>query len=133
MFVLTVADFRVKFPEFSDSDIYADALIQFCIDDAVYVTDKMVGVTSENDIQQLGLYLTAHYVFCKKYPQYGDMTNRNPVISTGLGDSSTGYQGKDGMSMLEIDFNASNYGQKYLSYLRLWRINAIGAGLIVNG
>lgn len=111
---VTVADFRVRFPEFEDDITYPDARIQIFIDDATLcVLENIFG--NLTDIATC--YLAAHYLYLATKSSTGDATTASPLSSKtadklSLSKAVSSVDATDPNSVL----SSSQYGQRYLQY-----------------
>ena len=129
---LTVADMRARFSYFADTTKFSDSLIQFDIDLALMILND--GYTAVNDTWKLKMayYLTGHFISIDYKMEKGDFNSVGAIASKGLGPASVSYQGTDSNSELEATLNATDFGQQFLTILKMWRLQNRTA-LFVNG
>lgn len=114
---ISVADFRARFCEFSDSKEYSDARVQIFIDDAalLYLGMDEARWAGKYDIAQS--YLAAHLLAVNDKSALGDSASQaGPVSSVSAGGVSVtrATQTKDRSDTNEF-FMSTTYGQQFLS------------------
>ena len=122
---LTVADFRIRFPEFSDNIAYPDARIQLFIDDATDDIDE--AKFRPNIAKRLLSYLSAHYLELASNSELGDSSSSGPLSSHSEGEVSTSYAVNAADGDLAAYYGSTIYGQKYLTLLRTYGTNVLTA------
>lgn len=111
----TVADFRIRFPEFSDETEYPDPRIQLFLDDAA----EDIG-TDENrwcgKYNRAHCYLGAHYLFAGTSTEAGDASSKaGPVSSkTAGGVAVTRAVVAKNRSDSDEALSSTSYGQQFL-------------------
>jgi len=119
MATTTPDNFRVRFPEFSDTGTYPDVRIELFIDDAT----TLVNTKCPNSDLMIS-YLTAHLLTIATQTKAGDTSTVKGVASESVGDVSVSYGTSSGTP--EDEFYKTLYGQRYLDL----RKNCIGRPII---
>lgn len=115
--MITVANFRIRFPEFSDDTLFTDARIQMFIDDAVIWM-------SEDDGRWLDwyelaqYYLVAHFLTVATLTEGGDANSQFPVALQEVDDVIIKSAVSDVKPTMDV-FHTTSYGQTYYRYLKM--------------
>jgi len=114
--MVTVAEFRIRFPEFADPVEYPDARIQLYLDDAANVymgLDENRWCGKYNYAQA---YLAAHLLIVGTAEEAGDSSaNAGPISQkTAGGVSVTRAVQAKMQSDLDEFLNTTSYGQQFL-------------------
>lgn len=112
----TVADFRLRFPEFANDAEYTDARIQLFLDDAV---DCHLGSDEArwcNKYNKAQCYIAAHLLYTGTNTEAGDVNSKAGSISskTAGGVSVTRAVVSKDRSDSDNFFYATSYGQQFL-------------------
>jgi hypothetical protein len=110
--VITPAEFKARFPEFSGVD---NALIQAIIDESV---EFLFGYRRSASFVKLQLFLTAHNLFIQQEASKGDGSSSNPITSKTVGNVSASYAAtatSAGGDMASY-WNSTSYGQQFYIY-----------------
>jgi hypothetical protein len=112
----TIAEFRTRFPEFSDDTEYPDARVQLFLDDAVtlYMGADENRWCLRYDIAQA--YLAAHLLTVGTASEAGDTNSKSGAISSkSAGNVSVSYAtvAKDRTDNDQF-FSSTAYGQQFL-------------------
>lgn len=114
---ITVAEFRIRFPEFSNVTDYPDARIQLFIDDAstIYMGSDETRWCNYYNIAQA--YLAAHLLYTAEQASFGNASaNVGPISSKSAGGVSVT---KAVQVKLRSDgdeyFMTTQYGQRYIT------------------
>lgn len=111
----TTAEFRERFPEFSDSGVYPDSRIQLFIDDSALIVGDNWGTC-----QDLGImYLTAHYLTVSNSEGLGDSSSSNQTNSKSVGSVSESFLNPTFKNENDYFYASTSYGQRYLSYKKI--------------
>lgn len=114
--MITVSNFRIKFPEFEDAIMFTDARIQMSIDEAVIV------MTSEDrwlDWYELAqYYLVGHLLAIANASESGSGDARFPVSGQVVDDVSISQAVAAANPSGSLLFTTI-YGQAYYRYLRM--------------
>jgi len=121
--MIAIADFRTRFPEFSDSILYPDARIQLFIDDAV------IWMSSEGKwLDWYGLAqhcLVAHFLAVATLSESGDSNSIFPAVKQEVDDVLI-QQAVSDVSPTMDNFFSTVYGQNYNRYLKMTFSGPIG-------
>jgi Protein of unknown function (DUF4054) len=112
--MLTVADFRARFPEFLCPNIYPDARI------LIFLTDALMDINVDKfgDLaERAQLYLAAHYLAVATGTQQGDASNVGKVSSKSVDSVSVSYSGGGESAQADI-YESTSYGQIYLGLVK---------------
>ena len=109
----TIADFRIRFPEFVDS---ADGRVQLFLDDAALLMATPTRWLDFYDIAQL--YHAAHLLYVGNYTATGDGNVLAPVKKQEVDDVII-EQAVSGLAPNASDLQSTAYGKRYYQYLRL--------------
>lgn len=116
---LTVADFRIRFPEFADDTTYPDARIQLFLDDAT----TCVNETCWGNKYEMGVcYLAAHnlWIGSQTSTTGGNASFGGPLQSATTGPKSY-TRGSFSFGTEDAQLASTPYGQKYLELRALVR------------
>jgi Protein of unknown function (DUF4054) len=127
---LTVAQFRLDFPEFANTTTYTDSMIQFWLTLAASLINAAAWGALATQGQEL---ITAHYLVGAVKNQLaaagGGMPGQVGVVSSkSAGPVSGSYNTELGALEGGGDWNTTSYGQQYLKLARL-----MGAGVVSVG
>ena len=115
--MITVANFRIRFPEYSDDVIYTDARIQMFVDDAVIWMSEDDGRWLDwYDLAQY--YLVAHFLTIATLSEGGDFNSQFPVSLQEVDDVIVKSAVSD-VSPAMDNFFSTTYGQTYYRYLKM--------------
>jgi hypothetical protein len=122
--VLNIADFRLKFPEFSDVGTYPDAAIQRAWDEAtLFFTDRLNRCIGQTKQLMLLYYLTAHFLTVNTgiaSGQLGPSVNLSSIQSATVGSASVSFGSSSAINSNNIaGFGGTEYGRRYLELLKL--------------
>ena len=115
--MITVPDFRTRYPEYSDDTLYPDARIQLFIDDAV------IWMAEEGD-RWLDFYelaqncLVAHFLTVATLTESGDSSGIYPIALQEVDDVIIKNAVGD-VSPTMDNMHSTTYGQCYFRYLRM--------------
>jgi len=109
---MTVADFRDRFPEFSDVTSYPDATIQLNIDDASLEVTSLFGIYEEVALA----YLSAHFLVTSNEATSGDVTGKGGIASEAVDGVSVSYANAVIDTQSEQFLISTIYGQRFLRY-----------------
>ena len=110
--MITVADFRTRFPEFSNVTTYTDATIQLSIDDASLEVSSVYG-----DLENVALsYLSAHFLTLSTEATSGDFGSKGGLASESVDGVSTSYSNATIDSQSDQFLLSTIYGQRFLRY-----------------
>ena len=121
--MITVADFRIRYPEFEDVDLYADARIQMFIDDAV--------IWMKDEHRWLDWYLLAqyclvgHFLAIANMSETGDAGSAYPVKKQEVDDVLVEHAVAEVKATMD-NFHSTIYGQNYYRYLLMTFAGPIG-------
>lgn len=128
---MDIVQFRLNFPEFSDTVRYPSSLLTFWS----AVAEKQVRLDAWQDQQPLGVMLyTAHEVTLaaqnQKVSQFGGApgSQSGPVTSKAVGGASVSY---DAAQTAERDagwWNLTQYGKQFIRLARMFGAGAIQLG-----
>ena len=117
--MITPADFKVRFPEFSEVD---DERIQLFIDDAIPELSESVW----GNLYDKGLaYLSAHFLTLGTISSSGDSGSLNALASHSVEGVSESFAVPNQDSGINSSFNSTKYGQEYYRLLKLLGIGAV--------
>jgi hypothetical protein len=119
----TTADFRSRFPEFSDSGVYPDSRIQLFLDDSSLLIGDNWGTCEDLGI----MYLTAHYLIISDGENGGITSSVNQVSSKSVGSVSESFANPTFKNENDYFYASTSYGQRYLSYKKI-----VGTGSVVS-
>ena len=108
----TVADFRTRFPEFSDVTDYPDATIQLNIDDAVLEVSTNFG--TYQDVATL--FLAAHFLAVSGDATSGAYGSVGGIASDSVDGVSTSYSTAAVKNQNDQFLSSTIYGQRFLAY-----------------
>ena len=114
--MITIEDFRLRYPEFSDIDMFADERIQLFIDDAV--------IWMSEESRWLDFYplaqncLVAHFLAVSTLTESGDANSIFPVRKQEVDDVIIESAVNDINPTMD-NFHSTSYGQSYYRYLRM--------------
>ncbi len=113
---ISVGDFRIRFPEFSDDTEYPDARIQLFLDDAA---DCYMGVDEArwcNVYDKAQAYLAAHLLTIGTGSEAGDSnTKAGPISSKSAGGVSvTRAVSSKARSDVDDFYMSTSYGQQFV-------------------
>lgn len=128
---ISVADVRNAFPEFTSNSEYPDAMISFQITNSLLTINRF-GQIDDITLKQLALYLTAHRVVFSKRSSLKDTDSVSPISSKSLGEASVSYQSSNTDSLLQANYNSTNYGQQFWDMLAEWR-KAVRPFVVIGG
>jgi hypothetical protein len=111
---MTVADFRTRFPEFSDVATYPDAIIQQNIDDATLEVGSAFGTFEDVALA----YLSAHFLVTSTETTSGDYGSKGGVASEAVDGVSVSYSNAAVESQSDQYLISTIYGQRFLRYKR---------------
>lgn len=115
---ISVADFRIRFPEFSEVSDYPDARIELFLDDAVdFMGDNESRWCGNYDKAQA--YLAAHYVYEGVLSEVGDAgAKAGPIVGKSAGGVSVTRTGSSSSVKSDEDnyFLTTKYGQRFITY-----------------
>lgn len=107
---ITIADFRARFPEFSDDTEFSDAAVQQAIDDA---TDTMASEANWcGRYDRAALMLAAHFLTLDTRAEAGDSRTAGTITSRSAGGVSVGYA--TGVRKGDEFLSSTVYGQRYI-------------------
>lgn len=123
--VITVAEFREGFPEFSNTTKYKDAYIQRQINTAeIFISDKNYIIRPA--VRKLAIeYMTAHLIYLETLDSNGNFVGWNDsatsgaVTSSHIGDVSVSLQPPIATEEWELWLEATPYGKLLLALLEL--------------
>jgi len=126
---ITVSDFRIRFPEFSDEAEYSDPRILLFIEDSTaYIgTDELRWGSKYNLAQS---YLSAHLLISAEKTELGDISSSSGTIqskSAGGVSVSKSIVAKD-RSDLDDFYIGTSYGQQFLNIRNL----CFAGGIVAN-
>lgn len=114
--MITITDFRTRYPEFSDPILYPDARIQMFIDDAViWMSDETRWLDWYNLAQ---FCLVAHFLAVATLSENGDSNANFPIKKQEVDDVLI-EQAVGDISPTMDNFHTTTYGQSYYRYLRM--------------
>jgi hypothetical protein len=119
---VTVADFRARFPEFTDATKYPDAQIQFYLDLAA----KVLPALSWNDWLDDGTGLfVAHNVWLARATANGQAWPPGMPASKAVGSVSVSYNTGAFVIADAGTWNITSYGARFYQLVRLVGANAV--------
>lgn len=108
-----VADFRTRFPEFSDPVEFPDERIElFCSDACLLVGDCNLGSFKCVAIQ----YLTAHYLYLSEKTESGDSGAGIAPIKSATVDKVSKTNAVADFDPKDAFYASSPYGRRFLEY-----------------
>jgi len=110
--MITISDFRTRFPEFSNVTTYPDVTIQLNIDDASLEVGALFG-----DFENIAMsYLAAHYLVSSENATDGDYGSKGGIASESVDGVSTSYSNAVIDTQSEQFLLSTIYGQRFLRY-----------------
>lgn len=113
----TVENFRLRFPEFSDSLEYSDARIQLFLDDSVnfHIGTDEVRWCGKYDYAHC--YLTAHLLARGSASELGDSSSQSGVISSKSAGGVSVTRSVVAKSRSDLDefYVTTTYGQQFIT------------------
>lgn len=125
---ITIADFRTRFPEFSDNAQYPDARVQLFLDDAVAILGSDEGHWDGN-YDRAQAYITGHMLVIASETEGGSSSSKSgPITSTSAGGVSVNRNASQ-HSRSEIDdfFMTTSYGQQYITIRNMTFVGVLTA------
>jgi len=114
--MITIADFRTRYPEYSDDTLFPDARIQMFIDDAVVWMSESTRWLDWYDLAQF--CLVAHFLAVATITESGDATSMFPIALQEVDDVIIKSAVSDINPTMD-NFHTTAYGQCYYRYLRM--------------
>ena len=129
--VITVAEFRAAFPEFSDTTKYSNIYIERHIDTAmVFISDTNFLIKPK--VRKLVIeYMAAHLISLEtldangNFVNWSDSATSGAVTSSHIGDVSVSLQPPIATEEWELWLESTPYGKMLLSLLELQAPKAI--------
>jgi hypothetical protein len=121
--MVTIAEFRERFLDFSDSGAYPDSRIQLFLDDSSLLIGDNWGTCKDLGI----MYLTAHYLVISNAENSGITSSANQVSSKSVGSVSESFATPTFKNENDYFYSSTSYGQRYLSYKKI-----VGVGSVVS-
>ena len=113
---LDLTAFRARFPEYADDTAYTDPYVQVFIDDAL--EDVNQTKFKESIADRITAYLAAHYLTIGELTKAGNAGSTAPVSSQTVGEVSVTYAVNNSEKGSDAYYNATSYGQQYMTLLR---------------
>lgn len=121
--MITIADFRTRYPEFGDSTLYPDARIQLFIGDAVI---WMSETSKWLDWYELAQHcLVAHFLAVATFSESGDSNAQFPVKKQEVDDVLIEHAVGNVNPTMD-NFYSTVYGQSYNQYLNMTFAGPVG-------
>lgn len=112
---LTVNEFKIKFPEFSNIDGVCDSVIEDIIDESLLEVDEIYwGNRALLAVQ----YLAAHFLVLRLKQLAGNAGSNHEVASHSVDGVSESFSLPSTLGGTSVDFQLTSYGQRYAMYLQ---------------
>ena len=122
---VNIAEFRHKFPAFSDTTKYSDDFVQMMLDTAQLYISPEENCLVKPEIQKQMIYLmTAHLLEVNSKLANGDSTAGGQVASASVGGVSVSRAIPNNKSELDYFLNSTGYGIQLLALLSM--LSAVG-------
>lgn len=131
---ITVADFRARFVEFRDANVYPDSLIQMYIDDSVAEVDFSLFGPRANKAQ---CYWVAHWLTLGSLSATTDAATGDPagparrIASESEGDTSVSYVAPASNDPFDELWGSTLYGQVWLAMYKFAVPGVTSTGTVV--
>jgi len=118
---VSVAGFKMRFPEFSNNEEVCDSLIETMLDDAMLFNNEEVwGAKYEIGIY----YYTAHLIKIRLFNLSGNSSPLKPLTSRSVDGVSTSYSSPSNLNPQQEWILATGYGQYYYKLMRSLGVSA---------
>ena len=117
---MDIAQFRLNFPQFSDTTKYPDSMVTFWS----IIAEAQVSLDRFGDIRSQAVELyTAHHLIIASDGNIGKQTGL--VSNKSIGDVSVGYDTSSTIELNAGHWNTTTYGKMFIRLARMY-----GAGCI---
>ena len=117
--VVTIAEFRQRFPLFQDNSKYSDDIVQCMLDTAtMYIPTTINCYVKDSVLKQMIYLMTAHLIL--QYQDLADGNNNSGMMSSATIDKiSISKTIPPNKTQLQWWLNSTTYGTQLLSLLKL--------------
>ena len=121
--IVTIAEFRQRFPAFSDTTKYSDEVVQTQLDVAqLYISPKKNCLVNQSQQKQMIYLMTAHLLTINTALANGDTTAGGQIASASVGGVSVSKAIPTNKTELEYFLNSTGYGMQLLTLLSLFSV-----------
>lgn len=122
---VNIAEFRYKFPAFSDVTKYSDSFIQMMLDTAqLYISPEENCLVKPEQQKQMIYLMTAHLTDINSKLADGDSSAGGQVASASVGGVSVSNVVPNNRTDFEYFLNSTGYGKQLLALLGM--LSAVG-------
>lgn len=126
---VNIAEFRQRFPAFSDTTKYSDDYVQMMLDTAqLYISPEENCLVKPEIIKQMIYLMTAHLLSLNIALASGDSSAGGQIASASVGGVSVSKAIPNNRTDFEYFLNSTGYGMQLLALLSLQSVVGIYIG-----